>query len=591
MTLIRLRLLILLIFFTCASLAHAQSGFVQVIHNSALPTVAMVDIYVNGDKPPSLDDLSFREATPFLELPAGQDIEVAFAHHTSQDPEDSVFATFNVGQLEPDENIVVIANGVFGFEFENPDPQNRDIQLAPFQFVGKQVADNPENVEFLLFHGATDAPILDIYRNDDGTPLLADFDYGAASEYLAFSAEDFTLTLTEAGNAGNVIGEYYAEGVSANRGGAGIIFTSGFLTLDNEPDDVPDDYDFGVYAALPNGTVVELGPPPQIGTAYLQFVHNSIQATAPIVDIYLNGVKPQELDNLEFRNATPFLEVEADDNPFIVTVAGRDSENASDDVIGTFELDPLNDDESLTIFLNGADGDGYHNPDPDNRDISFTLYLLPSQRQAEFPTNVDIGAFNGVTDAPITSVLYNIGGFDIDYAAMAAQGPLLPDIYEITVEMNGEVQGQYRADITNFAGMAGFMFASGVFSDLNTVPNLPESYEYALFLVLSDGRVIRLQRVSGVDDEPRRTAAQIIEVAPNPITYTALARYRVSEPGNVKIDIVDALGQTIYSDVQGYRQPGEYAFSLDAASWAQGRYTLKVESGGAIHTQALTVVK
>ena len=54
-----------------ASLAMSQAQ-IQIIHNSADLAAATVDVRINGSfADPSLDDLAFREATPFLTVPAG----------------------------------------------------------------------------------------------------------------------------------------------------------------------------------------------------------------------------------------------------------------------------------------------------------------------------------------------------------------------------------------------------------------------------------------------------------------------------------------------------------------------------------------
>ncbi|MDZ4679839.1 MAG: DUF4397 domain-containing protein, partial [Saprospiraceae bacterium] len=66
-----------------------QTARVQVIHNSPSPTV---DVYANGAL--LLDDFVFRTATPFVDLPAGIEIDLAVAPGNSTSVNDAI-ATFD----------------------------------------------------------------------------------------------------------------------------------------------------------------------------------------------------------------------------------------------------------------------------------------------------------------------------------------------------------------------------------------------------------------------------------------------------------------------------------------------------------------
>ena len=75
---------ILILAFTCFLLLSGTTTFaqegdtltarLQIVHNAADPAAASVDVYVNGDT--LLTGFGFREATPFVSVPADVDLTV-----------------------------------------------------------------------------------------------------------------------------------------------------------------------------------------------------------------------------------------------------------------------------------------------------------------------------------------------------------------------------------------------------------------------------------------------------------------------------------------------------------------------------------
>ena len=137
----------LLVLLLTAGIAAAQTARVQVLHNSASPTV---DIYANGAL--ILDDFAYRSATPFLDLPAQTLIQLAVAPANSQSAADAL-VTFPV-VFDAGKTYIVSANGIVG------DP------TTPFTLLvndlAKEVSDDPAKVEIAVMHGATNAPSVDV---------------------------------------------------------------------------------------------------------------------------------------------------------------------------------------------------------------------------------------------------------------------------------------------------------------------------------------------------------------------------------------------------------------------------------------------
>ena len=93
---------------TDGSLTITQGARAQIIHNAADPAADPVDVYINGDL--ALDDFAFRSATPFIDLPAGVEIDVGVAPGNSASAADTL-ANFPL-TLAADESYTVVANGV-----------------------------------------------------------------------------------------------------------------------------------------------------------------------------------------------------------------------------------------------------------------------------------------------------------------------------------------------------------------------------------------------------------------------------------------------------------------------------------------------
>ena len=183
---------------------------VQVIHNSPSPTV---DVYANDEL--LINNFAFRTATPFMDVPAGVDIDLGVAPKNSSSANDAI-ATFPVN-LEDGKTYVVIANGIVG--------GNPGFNLAIFD-MGMEEADDEDNVGLLFFHGSPDAPDVDITIG--GSPIFDDVSFGNFSGYLNVPAESYDISVTPANDNSTIVASYEAD-FSWWDGKTAVIFASGFL--------------------------------------------------------------------------------------------------------------------------------------------------------------------------------------------------------------------------------------------------------------------------------------------------------------------------------------------------------------------------
>jgi len=231
----------------------------QVIHNAADPDVELVDIYVNRNL--FLDDFAFRSATPFVDVLAGVNLNIGVAPSNSEGPGD-VIADYNV-ILEPEETLVAMANGVLdpaGFA-ENPD--GYDIGFTLFLRDGMYKVVRPERVKIAAFHGATDAPAVDILARGDRNSrrLFNNLSYGEFSPYRNVHADNYILDVTPRDDNSVVVASFEAD-LSGFGGQTTVVFASGFL----DPSANQDGPAFGLFLVLPDGQVLEL---PAVGAGHV----------------------------------------------------------------------------------------------------------------------------------------------------------------------------------------------------------------------------------------------------------------------------------------------------------------------------------
>ena len=193
--------------------------------------------------------------------------------------------------------------------------------------------------------------------------------------------------LTGAAGADGARGPAGASGASGTTVLA-VVVASGFLNPANNSNGAG----FGLWVALPSGG--NLIPLPT-STAKIQVIHNSADAAASTVDVYLNG--GLAIDDFAFRTATPFIDVPAGVQ-ISVAIAPSTSTSVSD-AIATFNYSLVSG-EKYVIVANGIVSPSGYTPA-----IPFDLHVFAGGREsATNGTNTDLLVCHGSTDAPAVSV-------------------------------------------------------------------------------------------------------------------------------------------------------------------------------------------
>ncbi|MCC7507462.1 MAG: DUF4397 domain-containing protein, partial [Saprospiraceae bacterium] len=415
---------------------------VQVIHNSPDPTV---DVYANSDL--VLDNSAFRTATPFVFLPAGVDINLGIAPDNSTSSADAI-ANFTVN-LENGKTYIVTASGLVG-------------GTPGFNLIindnAREKAVLTTDVDIAVLHGSPDAPAVDVDAVFVADNVISNLAYGEFTGYISLPPAKYDLAVRATGNSG-VVASFRAD-LGALAGQSAYVFASGFLDGSAGPA-------FGLYAALANGTVVEL---PLTPTARVQLIHNSPN---PTVDVYAGNTLL--VDNFAYRTATPFIDVPADRD--ITVGIALDNSTSAGNAIATFNVNFATG-ETYAVTASGIVGDPT---------TPFTLIADADAREAALlPTQVDFNVLHGSTDAPAVDVAVVGLGDVVTNLAYGEFTPYLsvpPGNYLVQIKPAGspDVLVTYEVDLSGLAGGAARVFASGL---LNGTP------AFGLFAALPNGTVV-----------------------------------------------------------------------------------------------------
>ncbi len=536
----------------------------QVIHNSADDAASTVDVYANGGL--LIDDFDFRTATEFIDVPANVDIEIAVAPGNSTGA-NQAFATVPV-VLDARDTYVAIANGIESMTGYSPAPA---FSLDVFD-MGREEASMMSNTDVLVFHGSTDAPTVDVVESGVGAGVIVDdASYGDFAGYLELGTDDYILDVED--QAGNIVASFKAPLASLNLDGVALtVVASGFL----DPSVNSDGPGFGLYAALPTGgALVEL----PLATARLQVIHNSADAAASTVDIYVNdGLL---IDDFAFRTASAFIDAPARVDLEIAVAPGNSSSSA--EAVATVPV-TLAIDETYVAIANGiVSMTGYSPATPFSLDV-FDM----GREEATMMSNTDVLVFHGSTDAPTVDVIETGVGAgtivdDASYGDFAGYLELGTADYvlDIADETGETTVARFSAPLADLSldGAALVVVASG-FLDPSVNSDGPAFGLWAA--TAAGGPLVELpsQTLSVSELDAGNT-----RIYPNPVTDGLLTIEMESATGIVELISMD--GRMVMTD-----RIESTNTQLDLRDLAPGTYMLQfTANNGAVSHQKVQLVK
>jgi hypothetical protein len=573
-----LKALILIFFLTGVNYLSAQTARLQVVHNAADLAADPVDIYLNGSL--LLDDFGFREATPFIDAPAGVEINIGVAAGNSSSADDTLknFAL----TLANGGSYVAIANGVLDPNSYAANPDGRNTGFTLFIKDMARETGSGSDIDFFVVHGSTDAPTVDVVARGVAT-LVDDAAYGDITNYLTVPASSYILDVTPGSDNSIIVASFEAD-LSGLGGGAAVVFASGFL----DPSNNQNGEAFGIFAALPGGEVVEF---PQVQTARLQVIHNVADIAADPVDIYLNG--SLLLDDFGFREATPYIDAPAGVEINIGVAAGNSG--SANDTLKNFNL-TLENGGTYVAIANGVLDPASYEVNPDGRNTAFTLLIKSMARESGTASDVDFFVLHGSTDAPtvdviargVATLVEDASYGDItDYITVPASSYVL----DVTPSNdNNTIVASFQADLSGLGGGSAVVFASGF---LNPAAN-QNGEAFGLFAALSNGTVVEF---SSDPTDVRETSSVIPETFnlqqnyPNPFNPNTTINFTIPKSEFVTLKIYNVLGREVEAMINKTLTAGSYSYNFNAENMASGVYYYELKAGTFREVRKMNLIK
>ncbi|MDH3267357.1 MAG: DUF4397 domain-containing protein [Ignavibacteria bacterium] len=572
-----LKTLFAILLFSGINMLFAQTARLQVIHNAADPGAVSVDIYLNGGL--LLDNFGFRDATPYIDAPAGTPINIGVAGPNSTSAADTI-KNFTV-TLTANETYVAIANGVLDPNSFAVNPDGRSTSFTLFVKAMARENGTSSDVDFFVLHGSTDAPTVDVLARRVAT-LVDDAAYGDITPYITVPPASYILDVTPGSDNSTIVASFEAD-LSGLGGGAAVVFASGFL----DPSANQNGEAFGIFAALPTGDVV---PFPSVELARLQVIHNAADIAADPVDVYLDGALL--LDDFGFRNATPFIYAPAGVELNIGVAPGNSS--SASDTLKNFAV-TLQNGETYVAIANGVIDPNSYASNPDGRSTAFTLFIKTMARETGTGSDVDFFVLHGSTDAPTVDVIARGVATLVDDAAygdITAYIPVPPGNYtlDLTLADGTTLVQSYWADLRTLGGGSAVVFASGFLT-----PSANQNGEaFGLFFALADGTVGQFpEGVASVENISDLTPGNysLEQNYPNPFNPSTTINFAIPNSEFVTLKVFNILGSEVATLVNENLAPGAYRFNFDAQGLASGIYLYELNAGSFREIKKMNLLK
>jgi hypothetical protein len=553
----------------------SNTARVQVIHNSADAAASVVDVWL--DNTLLLDNFAFRTASPFVDAPAGTEFTISIKDQNSTSPMNPIWSQNYT--LADGETYILVAEGIVSPSGYNP--------ATPFGIsvyaMGRENANMTNKTDVLVHHGSTDAPTVDVYETGVGAGLIVDnLMYADFAGYLELGVLDYILEIRD--ETGTItVASFAAPLATLGLDGAALtVVASGFLNPANNSNGPA----FGLYVALASGgNLVALPVYTPSNSARVQVIHNSADAAAAVVDVWLDNTLL--LDNFAFRTASPFVDAPAG-TEFTISIKDQNSTSPMNPIWS--QNYTLADGETYILVANGiVSPTGYEPNQP------FNIYVNNMGRETSGDgSTTDVLVFHGSTDAPVVDVVeVGVGaGTIIDnlgYGNYAGYLELPTANYRLAIkdEIGSVTVATYDAPLSTLGlgGAALTVVASGFLNPANN----SNGANFGLWVALSSGgNLVELPIYLNVNEFVINKES--VQAYPNPASSLVNIEYSLLENTDLTIEMYDLLGQKVFENQQTGTSGKLNKHTIDVSNMKEGLYLLSLNTGSSRITKKIQVV-
>ena len=506
---------------------QAQTTRLQLIHNSADSELDSLDIYLNENL--WVDNLGFRNATTFLELPSPSGSTPNKLYVCRKNSTDTTNFLYRADSIPSGEAVVGVISGVVNVVNYSP-AKLFTIYFNPEARLSAEAA-NQRDVCF--FHGSDDSPTIDVAEVTNIFPLIwADnLSYGAFSSYTSRDSGIYRIGLLDEETV--ILALSYAGffHTPETEGKAYTLLLSGFQ--------IPESNSNGPLVSLfmadsVGGELQELLPASILDSLSIQ-ITNAIADLNTGIDVYRNGAL--WIENLPRLNSTPFLKIPAN-QPYTLSIR----ENGEpDNLFQTFFQGTTT--NYIGVFSGLASPDGNIPPTP----LRFDTFENAEQ-QAVDPVETDVLIYHASTDLGLADVrglspaITTISN-DQSFGTFRSGGylRLLPFDYtwNITGTDGSPVHGslEWLAQSNGLTGKAGLLIISGFLNPAvnENGPNL------GMWYVSAEGGAMTS---CPVVTSTQNLTEQAFKLYPNPAANLLFVESNASD-NNAEIEITGVDGRLI----------------------------------------------